>query len=137
MLVSPFWYRLTRVVPDKGPLNGCVCVCVCVCVSRSVVLCPGDTGVCCVQKWTQNCDRRHTIYDTIRRTCAQETDASSQLDLPRGIKDKKNSKLQERADGTSLSSESSWSAAAATASEAVPPVFVLVVVVVGLVDRLS
>jgi len=27
-LVLPFWYRLTRVVPDKGPLNGCVCVCV-------------------------------------------------------------------------------------------------------------
>ena len=24
--------RLTRVVPEKGPLNGCVCVCVCVCV---------------------------------------------------------------------------------------------------------
>jgi len=23
----PFWYRLTRVVPDKGPLNECVCVC--------------------------------------------------------------------------------------------------------------
>jgi len=21
----PFWYRLTRLVPDKGPLNGCVC----------------------------------------------------------------------------------------------------------------
>ena len=21
-----FWYRLTRVVPDKGPLNVCVCV---------------------------------------------------------------------------------------------------------------
>jgi len=21
-----FWYRLTRVVPNKGPLNGCVCV---------------------------------------------------------------------------------------------------------------
>jgi len=28
-LVLPFWYRLTWVVPDKGPLNGCVCVCVC------------------------------------------------------------------------------------------------------------
>jgi len=27
-LVLPFWYRLTWVVPDKGPLNGCVCVCV-------------------------------------------------------------------------------------------------------------
>jgi len=26
--VLPFWYRLTWVVPDKGPLNGCVCVCV-------------------------------------------------------------------------------------------------------------
>ena len=28
-LVLPFWYRLTRVVLDKGPLNGCACVCVC------------------------------------------------------------------------------------------------------------
>ena len=27
-LVLPFWYWLTWVVPDKGPLNGCVCVCV-------------------------------------------------------------------------------------------------------------
>ena len=27
-LVLPFWYRLTRVVPQKGPLNGYVCVCV-------------------------------------------------------------------------------------------------------------
>ena len=26
----PFRYRLTRIVPEKGPLNGCVCVCVCV-----------------------------------------------------------------------------------------------------------
>ena len=26
-LVSPVWYRLTRVVPEKGPLNVCVCVC--------------------------------------------------------------------------------------------------------------
>ena len=24
-LVLPFWYRLTWVVPEKGPLNGCVC----------------------------------------------------------------------------------------------------------------
>ena len=27
-LVLPFWYRLTRVDLDKGPLNGCVCVCI-------------------------------------------------------------------------------------------------------------
>ena len=26
-LVLPFWYQLTRVIPDKGPLKGCVCVC--------------------------------------------------------------------------------------------------------------
>ena len=26
-LVLPFWYGLTWVVPEKGPLNGCVCVC--------------------------------------------------------------------------------------------------------------
>ena len=26
-LALPFWYRLTRVVPDKEPLNLCVCVC--------------------------------------------------------------------------------------------------------------
>jgi len=31
-LVLPFWYWPTRVVPEKGPLNGCVCVCVCVCL---------------------------------------------------------------------------------------------------------
>ena len=29
-LVLPFWYWPTWVVPDKGPLNGCVCVCACV-----------------------------------------------------------------------------------------------------------
>ena len=52
-LVLPFWYCLTRVVPEKGPLNGCVCVsnstelqgvvpekgplngCVCVCVCQT------------------------------------------------------------------------------------------------------
>jgi len=27
-LFLPFWYRLTQVVLDKGPLNGCVYVCV-------------------------------------------------------------------------------------------------------------
>ena len=24
-LVLPFWYRLTWVIPEKGPINGCVC----------------------------------------------------------------------------------------------------------------
>ena len=36
-LVLPFWYRLTWVVPDKGPLNGCVCVLFC--LQNSFVWC--------------------------------------------------------------------------------------------------
>jgi len=35
----PFWYLLTRVVPEKGPLNVCVCVCVRVCVRACVRAC--------------------------------------------------------------------------------------------------
>ena len=38
-LVLPFWYRLTRVVPEKGPLNVCVCVCVRACVRACVRVC--------------------------------------------------------------------------------------------------
>jgi len=38
-LVLPFWYQLTRVVPDKGPLNWCVCLCVCVCACACVRAC--------------------------------------------------------------------------------------------------
>jgi len=38
-LVLLFWYRLTRVVPEKGPLNGCVCVTLC-------ILCMHDFPVC-------------------------------------------------------------------------------------------
>jgi len=36
-----FWYRPTRVVPDKGQVNGGVCVCVCVraCVCVCVCVC--------------------------------------------------------------------------------------------------
>ena len=34
-LVLPFWYRLTWVVPEKGPLIGCVCVCVCVVLTQT------------------------------------------------------------------------------------------------------
>ena len=42
-LVLPFWYQLTRVVPEKGPLNVCVCVCVCVraCVRARACACSG------------------------------------------------------------------------------------------------
>ena len=55
-LVLLFWYWLSRVVPEKGPLNRCVCVChyhsVHLCVSnthphthtRLTALCPGLPG---------------------------------------------------------------------------------------------
>ena len=36
-LVLPFWYRLTRIVLDKVPLNRCVCVCVNWIISDSFV----------------------------------------------------------------------------------------------------
>ena len=42
-LVVPFWYRLTRVVPDKGPLNGRVCVC-----NLKV-----DLLLCCLGLWVE------------------------------------------------------------------------------------
>ena len=42
----PFWYRITRVVPDKEPLNGCVCVCVCVCQSVRIVWGLAVTLIC-------------------------------------------------------------------------------------------
>jgi len=48
-LVLPFWYRLTRVIPDKGPLNGCVCVC----VFRSLLISDGRA--------TGQRQRRHLI----------------------------------------------------------------------------
>jgi len=53
-LVLPFWYRLTRVVLDKGPLNGCVCVCVCVikgsckCMPLCLAVLSALSNSCCV-----------------------------------------------------------------------------------------
>ena len=43
-LVLPFWYRLTWVVPEKGPLNGCVYVCVVNMIERSV--CGSHAALC-------------------------------------------------------------------------------------------
>jgi len=67
-LVLPFWYRLTRVVPDKGPLNGCMfwkyynalfTKPILTCMTRhydfsscSVLYCVGS---CCSTGWWQNC----------------------------------------------------------------------------------
>jgi len=45
----PFWYRLTWVVPEKGPLNGCVCVCACVYYSLFSLTSRKSAGC---QQWT-------------------------------------------------------------------------------------
>ena len=37
-LVLPFWYQLTWVITEKGPLKGCVCVCVIDCVHYSLTI---------------------------------------------------------------------------------------------------
>ena len=51
-LVLPFWCRLTLVVPDKGPLNGCVRVCVCVCLCVYTVVEGKVIVFGCCDKWT-------------------------------------------------------------------------------------
>ena len=46
-LVLHFWYQLTRVVLDKGPLNGCVCVCVQLSTYTENMALPVTTRHCC------------------------------------------------------------------------------------------
>ena len=54
-MVLPFWYWLTRVVPDKRPLNGCVCACVCVCVRVCVCVCVCTVWRAAVLRMTFEC----------------------------------------------------------------------------------
>ena len=57
-----FWYRLKRVVLEKGPLNGCVCVCVCVCVLSP----PGERRSTPFDRWRCHIRRLHsniTLHD--------------------------------------------------------------------------
>ena len=63
-LVLPFWYQLTRVVPEKGPLNGCVCVSVCVVLPVILTLCVTHPNckVCLLHFNHQNC---HCTFQTL------------------------------------------------------------------------
>ena len=77
-LVLPFWYRLTRVVPEKGPLNGCVCVCVCararVCARACACAC-ACVRACvraCVCVCVCVCDVRRRRYLTSPRKSQSE-----------------------------------------------------------------
>jgi len=62
-LVLPFWYRLTLVVPEKGPLNGCVCVFTHEPQKHdeNEVISAINTRRCC----TISCDCQHRQYDQL------------------------------------------------------------------------
>ena len=57
-LVLPFWYRLTWVVPDQGPLNGCVCVRACVHACVRACVCVSVGSVATRSSWN---GRRHIV----------------------------------------------------------------------------
>ena len=70
-LVLSFWYRLTHVVLDKGPLNGCMCI-------YLVVYC------LCIVFATVRGEIKIIIF-----TCS-EIPIVSQFNLARGIRERKN-----------------------------------------------
>ena len=51
-LVLPFWYQLTWVVLEKGPLNGCVCIIFSACAFSAL---GGRKGIRPVKNWTVGC----------------------------------------------------------------------------------
>jgi len=59
-LVLPFWYRLTWVVPERGPLNGCVCVCCC-CLTDDYHL---TACISLMKFFVVKYGRRYTCMDT-------------------------------------------------------------------------
>jgi len=74
-LVLPFWYRLTWVVPEKGPLNGCVCVCfTCFSVHWQLVCCL--KGYTSRWRWivcTSQPPRCFLLVAYCRRSCGANT----------------------------------------------------------------
>jgi len=50
-IALPFWYQLTRVVPDKGPLSVCVCVCCWWCIRLGDVMMDCYVWCCCCYRW--------------------------------------------------------------------------------------
>jgi len=83
-LVLPFWYWLTRVVSDKGPLNMSVCVCVCV-IGKIItpvhylLFCGGHCSRvhCCLQPTSMRAIRaRYNPYLQTRHRIEQVTSGS-------------------------------------------------------------
>ena len=72
-LVLPFWYWLVWVVPEKGPLNGCVCVCVFSICDIARVFRNGTSAVkfCC----------HLCLTGLVRQDSVQWTDSSNESSL--------------------------------------------------------
>ena len=61
-LVLPFWYRLTRVVPEKWLLNGGVCVCVCACVRVRAYVCRAFSYQLTIDFWFMSYFQKKFIF---------------------------------------------------------------------------
>jgi len=69
-LVLPFWYQLTRVVPEKGLLNGCVCVCVSAVINIACLCCTQCFSLAYVlfARLCKMCTWTAAIFGTWRKT---------------------------------------------------------------------
>ena len=67
-LVVPFWYQPTRVVSEKGPLNGCVCVCVSVMVTWTISLFD-----LIVADWSQKVTYAHGVCVCVQQKFTMDT----------------------------------------------------------------
>ena len=66
-LVLPFWYQLTRVVPEKGPLNVCVRACMRACDWCGLVILCSNTTVCVCVRYSSRPSCRSPVHGRRRR----------------------------------------------------------------------
>ena len=84
ILVLPFWYWLTCLVTDKGPLNVCVCVCVyrSTCVSQHLQLRTGGFCSCKVLLPACPCWRQPAHLDQAEEMESSSTVLSYTVSIP-------------------------------------------------------
>ena len=83
-LVLPFWYRLTRVVPDKGPLNGWVCVIFVWHCSDGDILTPYQISCCismCIPAIPTSTAWKNHIYWLYSVICQVNHESNLYLDI--------------------------------------------------------
>ena len=68
-LVLPFWYRLTRVVPEKGPLNGCSFLLLCNAWMAPDGLSDSDSWRMSRMRWRVGASSDRGLSRTVRCVC--------------------------------------------------------------------